>query len=221
MELISVIIPAHNEEERVGNVIDKLRQTKSNIEIIVVDNCSTDNTSNIALEKKVILAHCDNRGKGYAMETGLQYAKGNIIVFVDGDLEIFIDDLVTTMVTPIINNEADFTKSAFKREGGRVTELVVKPLLDLLYPNMYKFEQPLSGIIAGKKEIFEKIQFEKDYGVDIGILLDVLSLTSKVKEIHIGRIENNSQSWHALSDMAKEVAKAILKRCNIENVKKL
>ena len=52
MELISVIIPAHNEEERVGNVIDKLRQTKSNIEIIVVDNCSTDNTSNIALEKK-------------------------------------------------------------------------------------------------------------------------------------------------------------------------
>lgn len=214
MELISVIIPAHNEEERIGQVIDKLRKTKSNIEIIVVDNCSTDGTSEIAKEKKVKLVHCNNRGKGYAMEEGLKYAEGNIIIFVDGDLEIFIDDLITMMVTPIINNEADFTKSAFKREGGRVTELVVKPLLELLFPQMYKFEQPLSGIIAGKKEIFGKLVFEKDYGVDIGILLDVLKLTPKVKEIHIGRIENNSQSWHALSDMAREVAKAILKRAN-------
>ena len=214
MELISVIIPAHNEAKRIGQVIDKLRETKSNIEIIVVDNCSTDATSKIATEKKTELIHCNNRGKGYAMEAGLKHAKGNIIIFVDGDLEVYIDDLITTMVTPIINDEADFTKSAFERKGGRVTELVVKPLLDLLFPEIYKFEQPLSGIIAGKKEIFEKIVFEKDYGVDIGILLDVLKLTTKVKEIHVGRIENNSQSWHALSDMAKEVERAILKRAN-------
>ena len=214
MELISVIIPAHNEEERIGQVIDKLKETKSNIEILVIDNCSTDKTSDIAIEKKVRLVHCNSQGKGYAMEEGLKYARGNIIVFVDGDLEVYIDDLITTMVTPIINNEADFVKSALKRDGGRVTELVVKPLLELLFPKMYKFEQPLSGIIAGRKDIFEKLVFEKDYGVDIGILLDVIKLTTKVKEIHVGRIENNSQSWHALSDMAKEVERAILKRAN-------
>ena len=85
-------------------------------------------------------------------------------------------------------------------------------MLELLFPDMYKFEQPLSGIIAGKKEIFEKMKFEKDYGVDIGILLDAVMLTPKVKEIHIGKIENTSQSWKALSGMAKEVQKAILKR---------
>ena len=214
MKLISVIIPAHNEAKRIGQVIDKLRETKSHIEIIVVDNCSTDRTSEIAKEKNAELIHCNNKGKGYAMEAGLKHAKGDIVIFVDGDLEVYIDDLITTMVTPIINDEADFTKSAFERKGGRVTELVVKPLLDLLFPEMYKFEQPLSGIIAGKKELFEKLVFEKDYGVDIGILLDVLKLTSKVKEIHVGRIENNSQSWHALSDMAKEVERAILKRAN-------
>ncbi len=214
MELISVIIPAHNEEERIGQVIDKLKETKLNIEILVVDNCSTDKTSDIAMEKKVRLVHCNRQGKGYAMEEGLKYARGNIIVFVDGDLEVYIDDLITTMVTPIINNEADFVKSAFKRDGGRVTELVVKPLLELLFPKMDKFEQPLSGIIAGRKELFNKLVFEKDYGVDIGILLDVLKLTPKVKEVHVGRIENNSQSWRALSDMAKEVERAILKRAN-------
>ena len=214
MKLISVIIPAHNEAKRIGQVIDKLRETKSHIEIIVVDNCSTDRTSEIAKEKNAELIHCNNKGKGYAMEAGLKHAKGDIVIFVDGDLEVYIDDLITTMVTPIINDEADFTKSAFERKGGRVTELVVKPLLDLSFPEMYKFEQPLSGIIAGKKELFEKLVFEKDYGVDIGILLDVLKLTSKVKEIHVGRIENNSQSWHALSDMAKEVERAILKRAN-------
>lgn len=214
MELISVIIPAYNEEERIGQTIDKLKETKSRIEIIVVDNCSTDRTSDIAIEKKVKLVHCNKQGKGYAMEEGLKYAKGNIIIFVDGDLGVYIDDLITTMVTPIINNEADFIKSAFERSGGRVTELVVKPLLDLLFPEMYKFEQPLSGIIAGKKEIFDKLVLEKDYGVDIGILLDVIKLTPKIKEVHVGRIENNSQSWHALSDMAKEVIRAILKRAN-------
>ena len=134
---------------------------------------------------------------------------------MDGDLGVYIDDLITTMVTPIINNEADFIKSAFERSGGRVTELVVKPLLHLLFPEMYKFEQPLSGIIAGKKESFDKLVLEKDYGVDIGILLDVIKLTPKIKEVHVGRIENNSQSWHALSDMAKEVIRAILTDASI------
>ena len=116
------------------------------------------------------------------------------------------------MIEPIMEKNIDFTKSAFTREGGRVTELVAKPLLQLLFPEIAKFEQPLSGIIAGKKSIFDQIEFEKDYGVDIGILIDVIQLGGKVEEVYIGRIDNNSQSWRSLSLMAKEVAKAILKR---------
>lgn len=76
------------------------------------------------------------------------------------------------------------------------------------------FGQPLSGIIAGKKDVFENITFEKDYAVDIGILLDVIQKGYIVKEVYVGKIENCSQSWHALSEMSKEVIRGILKRAN-------
>ncbi len=214
MNNVSVIIPAYNEEKTIGQVIDKVRESKIDTEIIVVNNCSTDRTEEIAKEKKVKTVYCQNRGKGYAMEEGIKYATGNIITFIDGDLGIYTHDIINLMVSPIIEGKAEFTKSAFIREGGRVTELVAKPLLELLFPNIKNFEQPLSGIIAGTKEAFDKIVFEKDYGVDIGILLDMINNNIKIEEIHIGRIDNNSQSWQSLPKMAKEVASAILKRAN-------
>ena len=214
MKKISVIIPAYNEEEKIGEVIDKVKNTKFNSEIIVVDNCSTDKTSEIAKSKQVITVFCPNKGKGYAMEMGLQYATGEIVVFIDGDLGIYTDDIIGLMISPIMDRNVDFTKAAFTREGGRVTELVAKPLLELLFTGMDVFEQPLSGIIAGKKEFFDKITFEKDYGVDIGILLDMVNMKANIEQVHLGRIDNNSQSWKSLSDMAKQVANAILRRAN-------
>ena len=212
MKKVTVIIPAHNEEENIGKVIDKIRESKVKSEIIVVDNCSTDKTFDIAKSKGVKTVHCENRGKGYAMEAGLKEVTGDIVVFMDGDLGIYSKDILSLMVDPIINNDVDFTKSAFEREGGRVTELVAKPLLQLLFEEKANFMQPLSGIIGGKKEVFENILFEKDYGVDIGILLDMINMNAKIEEVFVGRIDNNSQSWDSLSKMAKEVARAILKR---------
>ena len=213
---ISIIIPAHNEEETIAQVIDKIRESKIKSDIIVVDNCSDDKTSEIATSKGAKVIYCENPGKGYAMEAGISAAETDIILFVDGDLGIYADDVVELMVNPILKEGYDFVKSAFSREGGRVTELVAKPLLELLFEEVSGYEQPLSGIIAGKKEIFQKITLEKDYGVDIGILLDMIKMNAKIKEQHIGRIDNNSQSWQSLSKMSKEVARAIIKRANYE-----
>lgn len=214
MKKVTVIIPAHNEEENIGKVIDKIRESEVKAEIIVVDNCSTDKTFEIAKSKGVKTTYCESRGKGYAMEAGLKQVTGDIVVFMDGDLEIYSKDILSLMVKPIINDDIDFTKSAFIREGGRVTELVAKPLLELIYGEEANYRQPLSGIIAGKTEIFSKIVLEKDYGVDIGILLDVIKLNLKIQEVDIGKIQNASQPWEKLSKMSKEVAKAILKRAN-------
>lgn len=211
---ISIIIPAHNEEATIAQVIDKIRESKIKSNIIVIDNCSDDKTSEIAISKGVEVIHCENAGKGFAMEAGINVAKSDIILFVDGDLGIYADDVVELMVNPIIEEDYDFVKSAFSREGGRVTELVAKPLLELLFEEVASYEQPLSGIIAGKKEFFKKITLEKDYGVDIGILLDMIQMNAKIKEQHIGKIDNNSQSWKSLSKMSKEVARAIIKRAN-------
>lgn len=212
MNHVSVIIPAHDEEKTIEQVIDKVQESTIDVEIIVVNNCSSDKTKEKAEAKGVKVVDCMQKGKGYAMEAGLKHAKCDIIAFVDGDLGIYSDDVISAMVKPIIEKDVDFTKSAFTREGGRVTELVAKPLIQLLIPELSTYEQPLSGIIAGKKKIFDNLVLEKDYGVDIGILIDVFKMGAKIEEVHIGRIDNNSQSWKSLPLMSKEVARAILKR---------
>ena len=213
-KVVSVIIPAYNEEENIKIVIDIAKKSKLVDEIIVVDNLSTDKTEEIALENGAKVVKCTIQGKGYAMEEGLKYARNDIIVYLDGDVVDYPEDLIDRLSNPIISKEAEFVKSWFEREGGRVTELVAKPLLKIVFPDMYQFRQPLSGMIAGKKEYFEKITFEKDYGVDIGIVLDMMNLSARIKEVYIGKIKNVSKDWRALEKMSTEVMRAILKRAN-------
>lgn len=211
-KLISVIIPAHNEEKSIQNVVKLLKINKLVNEIIVVDNASTDKTGEVALREGANVIICPNKGKGHAMEVGIQNAKHGIILFLDGDIVNYSDDIVRCMTEDLINDQADFIKAKFERDGGRVTELLAKPLLDILFPDIPKFEQPLGGFIAGKKEFFEKLELEKDYGVDIGILLDMIKNNARIKEVYIGSILNDSKDWKLLEKMSREVAKAIIKR---------
>lgn len=213
---ISVIIPAFNEENNIEVVIKTAKKNDNVKEVIVIDNLSTDKTEEVSLKAGAKVVKCNMQGKGYAMEKGIEVSKNDIIVFLDADIPCYSKDVVHLLAKPIIENDTDFVKSTFDRDGGRVTELVAKPLLKLLFPNLQEFSQPLSGMIAGKREIFEKLEFEKDYGVDIGILLDVANMGCKMEEIKIGRLENNSKDWKSLDKMATEVMRAILKRRNIE-----
>ena len=212
MKKVSVIIPAFNEQRSIKKVIKLVKNYEKVDEIIVVDNNSTDDTALLAEGEGAKVVFCKQQGKGYAMEMGLNEAKNEIVVFIDADINNYSKDVIEKLAEPIINEEADFVKSLFERTGGRVTELVAKPLLDILFPEIYKFSQPLSGMIAGKKSLLSKIEFEKDYGVDIGILLDMISMNVVIKEIHIGQIKNQSQQWKNLENMSREVMNAIIKR---------
>ncbi len=209
---ISVIIPALNEEKNLAKVINIVKTCDKVNEIVVVDNNSTDNTNKIARECGAKTVLCKKRGKGYAMELGLKESTGDVVVFIDGDICNYKKNFINDLVAPILNYKADFVKASFERTGGRVTELVAKPLLEIGFPKLTKYNQPLSGIIAGKRKIFNKITFEKDYGVDIGILIDIYLLKARIKQVDIGRIKNDSQDWKALIKMAKEVSQAIVKR---------
>lgn len=212
MPKLSVIIPARNEQRSIRKVIKIVKQNPDVDEIIVVDNNSTDKTSVLAKSEGAKVIFCEQQGKGYAIEKGLLEAKNEIVVFIDADINNYSKDLIKTLSDPIINDDIDFVKSMFQRTGGRVTELVAKPLLDILFPEIHKFSQPLSGMIAGKKTLFLKINFEKDYGVDIGILLDMISIGARITEVHIGKIKNKSQQWKNLDKMSREVMGAIIKR---------
>ena len=209
---VTVVIPARNEQKTIARVIKLVNLNKNVNQIIVVDNNSTDSTSQIAKKSGAQVVFCENQGKGYAMEAGMKYVENEIVVFVDADINNYSRNLIQVLIQPLLNDEVDFVKSMFERKGGRVTELVAKPLLSVTYPDMYNFSQPLSGMIAGKTEFFKKIEFEKDYGVDIGILLDMINLNAKITEVSIGKIKNSSQHWDLLNKMSKEVISAILKR---------
>ncbi|HNY11357.1 MAG TPA: glycosyltransferase, partial [Candidatus Wallbacteria bacterium] len=210
--MISVIIPVLNEERTIENVIRKALKFEKVTEIIVVDDASGDTTVERARLAGAKVMQSTKLGKGASMLDGLYYASNDLIIYLDGDIENYDDDISKIMTGPLISGEADFVKSKFSREAGRVTELVAKPLLSLLFPELVKFCQPLSGIISGKKEFFKKVEFENDYGVDIGILIDMHNLGVRIVEQEIGYIEHKSKQWRQLGKMSREVSRAILKR---------
>lgn len=222
--MVTVIIPTLNEASTIRQVIQLVKRSSLVSEIIVVDDKSIDDTVLEARKEKDIRVITSTRlGKGTSMREGLLVAKNNILAYLDADIINYPDDIIERLALPIINGEAEMVKSTFDRQAGRVTELVAKPLLSILLPELTRFSQPLSGMIAGKKELFEKISFENDYGVDIGILIDAFLLNARIAEVSIGRLENRMQSWEQLGKMSREVSRAILKRvrnmpeANLEN----
>ncbi len=215
---ISVIIPALNEERTIASVVSECLRAKAVREVIVVDDRSTDRTSAFASAAgaRVITSHI--RGKGKSMEDGLEAARGDILVYVDADIKNFSSDMVNRITDPILSGKCDFVKSRYGRKSGRVTELVAKPLLNLLFPSLVSFSQPLSGIIAGRAHFFRKAQFENDYGVDIGILIDMVNLGARIMEVDIGYLSHKMKPWRKLVGMSSEVAASILKRVRITNL---
>ena len=216
MKDVSVIISAYNEEKTIGQVIDVVYQSNVSCEIIVVNNCCTDNTSEVAESKGAKVICCNNKGKGYAMEEGLKAAKNEIVVFLDADIADYHTNLIHLLIDPIIERDVDFVKSTFERtKGGLVTEIATKPLLNILFPELYPFSEPLSGMIASKKSVLEKLEFEKDYGVDIGIVIDIMNLKLTTEEVNIGKIENMShllKTTDSMKNMSTQIMRAILKR---------
>lgn len=212
---ISVIIPALNEEKTIADVIAIARKGNPKLEVIVVDDNSTDNTVKIAKKAGVKVITSSLLGKGKSMEEGFVKSSGEVIVFLDADLRNLNPDVVTILTKPIIKNECDFVKARYSRIAGRVTEILAKPLLRIFFPRMQTFYQPLSGIMASKRQFLEKVNFEKNYGVDVGLLLDMVNAGARTKEIDIGHIEHKMKPLEELGKMSEEVAAAIIKRARM------
>jgi HAD superfamily phosphoserine phosphatase-like hydrolase len=216
--MVTVIIPALNEEKTISQVIELVSNSPVVDEILVIDDKSDGNTIKQARKfEKVKIYTSPKLGKGASMRDGMLLAKNEVLVYLDADILTYPRNIVELLSDPIIKGEADFVKSCFDRQAGRVTELVAKPLLSILFPDLARFSQPLSGMIGCRKSLLKKIEFANDYGVDVGILLDMHLLGVRIKELNIGYIENRMQSLEQLAKMSREVTRAILKRArNIE-----
>ena len=211
---VSVIIPAYNEEETVAKVVEVVKKVSFVDEIIVVNDGSSDNTESEATKAgAIVINHETNKGKGEALFTGYNEAECDIIAFIDADIHNLTSKKVEAMIKPILMGKTDITKTKFSRASGRVTELTAKPLLNFFFPEI-SFEQPLSGQFAARKEVLRRINFEKDYGVDVGIVIDADVLGISIMEVDIGAIEHDMSPLSDLNIMANEVVRTIIGRAN-------
>ena len=211
---VSVIIPAYNEEETVAKVVGVVKKAAYVDEIIVVNDGSSDQTESEAIKAGAkVINHETNKGKGEALKTGYKQSECDIIAFIDADIHNLTSAKVESMIKPILEGKTDITKTKFSRASGRVTELTAKPLLNFFFPEI-SFEQPLSGQFAARKEVLKKINFESDYGVDVGIVIDADVLGISIMEVDIGAIEHDMSPLSELNLMANEVVRTIIGRAN-------
>ncbi|MEY2566838.1 MAG: glucosyl-3-phosphoglycerate synthase [Actinomycetota bacterium] len=224
---VGVILPARNEAETVGAIVHAIARDLADLvdRIIVVDDGSVDATPVVAeLAGARVVPSRGGPGKGQAMRAGVDAITTDIVVFCDADLYEFESHFVTRLVEPLLHHQqVQFVKAVYRRplgdrpdEGGRVTELVARPLLSLLYPELEHVVQPLGGEYAGRRSVFEAIPFDDGYGVDVGLLIDVAERfgVDAIAQVDLGVRLHRNRPLRQLVPQARAVMAAVLERAD-------
>ncbi|MFF7142694.1 glucosyl-3-phosphoglycerate synthase [Streptomyces nodosus] len=234
---VSVVLPALDEERTVGEIVsvirrDLMRRVPLVDEIVVVDSGSTDRTSEVAAAAGARVVHRDTilpripavPGKGEVLWRSLLVTRGDIVCFVDADLREFSSDFVTGIVGPLLTDPGvDLVKAMYDRplavsgegaagavaagQGGRVTELMARPLLNMHWPQLAGFVQPLGGEYAARRSLLERLPFPVGYGVELGMLVDALHLVGldALAQVDVGVRIHRHQDGRALGRMAAAI----------------
>ncbi len=237
---ISLCLPTLNEEKTIAKEIVIMKSELMSRyplidEIIVIDSGSTDNTIEIAKEYNAdvyeannILPHLEKyTGKGENLWKALYITKGDIIVYLDADITNIHPKFAYALIAPLIlNKEIRYTKAFYERPlalskmhirssgGGRVTELVIRPLFSLFFPELTQIFQPLSGEYAGYREVFENIPFPIGYGIETSMILDIYEKwgLNVIAQIDLDKRVHRNQDTKALGKMSFAIIKTFLKR---------
>ncbi len=235
---VSVCLPARDEEATIGPIVATIRRELVDRaplvdEILVVDDGSTDRTAAVAADEgATVVAAADvlpgcgpGSGKGEALWKALAAAKGDVVAFCDADVRHFDAAFVTGLLGPLLTApEIGFVKGFYERplagvvgEGGRVTELVARPVLTLLFPHLARVVQPLAGEFAGRREVLERVPFVQGYGVDLGLLVDVSALigVEAMAEVDLGTRTHRNRPLSELAPAAAAVLRTALDRAGV------
>lgn len=232
---ISVVLPALNEEATIGPIVTAIIEdcmTHATLvdEVVVLDGHSTDRTAEIASAAGARVVSVSRAlpelavvpGKGEAMWRSLFCTTSDLIVFLDADLREFDASYVTALLGPLLTDSSiDLVKGYYRREvdsggagGGRVTELVARPLLNLHWPDLAGVVQPLGGEYAARRSALEQIPFATGYGVELGMLIDVLAVRGldSIAQVALPQRRHTHQDLTALGRMAAELWQVALDR---------
>ena len=241
---MSVVLPALDEQDTVGAIVETIRadlvqggRTHGHPlvdELVVVDSGSSDATVEVAraagarvLSRRDVLADIEPLpGKGEVLWRGVAATRGDVVVFVDSDLDDFTSDFVTGLLGPLLTQpEVALVKATYDRPlrqgetvlpagGGRVTELVARPLLDMFWPELAGFVQPLSGEYAARRSLLEQLAFPTGYGVEVGLLVDAWARVGLdgLAQVDLVRRKHRNSDDAKLGAMASEIIQVVLDR---------
>ncbi|RSS47166.1 glucosyl-3-phosphoglycerate synthase [Streptomyces sp. WAC07061] len=227
---VSVVLPALDEEATVGEIVEIIRRDLIEAppfplvdELVVVDSGSTDRTAEVAAKAGARVVHRDSilprvpalPGKGEVLWRSLLATTGDVVCFVDADLRDFDSAFVSGIVGPLLTDpQVQFVKAMYDRplgdtpgQGGRVTELVARPLLNLHWPQLAGFVQPLGGEYAVRRSLLERLPFPVGYGVELGLLVDALHTVGldALAQVDVGVRLHRHQDGQALGRMAAAI----------------
>ncbi|OMQ14363.1 glucosyl-3-phosphoglycerate synthase, partial [Modestobacter sp. VKM Ac-2676] len=174
----------------------------------------------------VLPAHGSRRGKGEALWKGVAATSGDLVVFMDSDLLGDVSHYVPGLLIPLLTDpRVDYVKGCYTRPltvdgehrpagGGRVTELTARPLLNALWPELAGFVQPLGGEYAGRRAALERVPFVSGYGVEVGLLVDLLQVCglNGLAQVDLGTRQHSHQTDAALGRMAGQIVSTLLAR---------
>jgi glucosyl-3-phosphoglycerate synthase len=232
---VSVCIPARNEEPTVGAIVSTIRSALVDRlglvdEIIVIDDHSSDRTAERATEAgarvvraaEVLPEFGEGHGKGEALWKSLFASTGDIVIWCDADVRDFDTRFITGLLGPLLaDSDLGFVKGFYERPddgqvrgGGRVTELVARPIFTLLMPQLAGIVQPLSGEYGGRRRVLEQVPFVEAYGVDIAMLIDIATMfgVDAIAQVDLGMRIHRNRPLNELSPMAAQVMQAALRR---------
>lgn len=246
---ISLCLPALNEAKTIAKEIvimksELMRRYPLIDEIVVIDSGSQDNTRAIArsfgadvYKSEDILPDLDSyKGKGENLWKALYITKGDIIVYLDADIKNIHHRFAYALIGPLLHTDnIKYTKAFYDRPiaigknklrptgGGRVTELVIRPLFSLFFPELTQIMQPLSGEYAGYREIFEAIPFPIGYGVETSIILDIYHKwgLDVIAQVDLEKRIHRNQDTKALGRMAFMILKTFINRKEKQGVVEL
>ncbi len=236
---ISLGLPALDEEPTIGSEIAVIRRALMEDaplldEIVVIDSGSADRTVEVArslgaavyLHPEILPEAGTHPGKGEALWKSLHVLRGDIIVWVDTDIRNIHPKFVYGLIGPLLREpRIGYVKGYYQRPiqvgarqygtgGGRVTELTARPLLNLFFPELSGVIQPLAGEYAGRRELLERLPFFTGYGVEIGLLIDILTRygLDRIGQVDLENRVHRNRELGSLSPMAFAIVQVVMTR---------